>query len=114
MPIAVHCLALSGAGLTGSLRRSPRWAAYQRPTHSSSAMPTSGNATRGKSPTRPAPAPIADRSVVTPGSHLRIPNMETVAGATTIGHTLAYSQAVEALAGTPVSARAHAIRASSP
>jgi Ni,Fe-hydrogenase III large subunit len=36
--------------------------------------------------------------------------METVAGDTTVGHALAYSQAVEALAGTSVSARAHAIR----
>ena len=39
-----------------------------------------------------------------------LPYMETVAGDTTIGHALAYGHAVEALAGTPVSARAHAIR----
>ena len=39
-----------------------------------------------------------------------LPIMETVAGDTTIGHALAYAHAVEALAGTPVSARAHAIR----
>jgi Ni,Fe-hydrogenase III large subunit len=39
-----------------------------------------------------------------------LPYMETVAGDTTVGHALAYSQAVEALAGTSVSARAHAIR----
>jgi Ni,Fe-hydrogenase III large subunit len=36
--------------------------------------------------------------------------METIAGDTTIGHALAYCHAVEALAGTAVSARAHAIR----
>ncbi len=36
--------------------------------------------------------------------------METTAGDTTVGHALAYAHAVEALAGTPVSARAHAIR----
>ncbi len=39
-----------------------------------------------------------------------LPYMETVAGDTTIGHALAYAQAVEALAGAPVPARAHAIR----
>jgi Ni,Fe-hydrogenase III large subunit len=39
-----------------------------------------------------------------------LPYMETLAGDTTIGHSLAYSHAVEALAGTQVSARAHAIR----
>lgn len=39
-----------------------------------------------------------------------LPMMETVAGDTTIGHALAYSQAVEALAGASVSARPHAIR----
>jgi len=36
--------------------------------------------------------------------------METVAGDTTIGHSLAYCQTLEALSGTPVSARAQAIR----
>jgi len=36
--------------------------------------------------------------------------METVAGDTTIGHTLAYCHLVEALSGTPVSARAQVIR----
>ncbi len=36
--------------------------------------------------------------------------METTAGDTTIGHTLAYAQAVEALAGTKVPARAHVLR----
>jgi Ni,Fe-hydrogenase III large subunit len=39
-----------------------------------------------------------------------LPYMETLAGDTTIGHTLAYGHAVEALAATRVSARAHAIR----
>ncbi|MFH1569342.1 MAG: NADH-quinone oxidoreductase subunit C [Gemmatimonadota bacterium] len=37
--------------------------------------------------------------------------METLAGDTTIGHTLAYCQAVEALAGCRVPARAQALRA---
>jgi Ni,Fe-hydrogenase III large subunit len=37
--------------------------------------------------------------------------METAAGDTTIGHTLAYCQAVEALAGTKPPARAHSLRA---
>jgi Ni,Fe-hydrogenase III large subunit len=36
--------------------------------------------------------------------------METIAGDTTIGHALAYCQNYEALSGTPVSARAHALR----
>ena len=36
--------------------------------------------------------------------------METAAGDTTIGHTLAYCQAVEALAGAKPPARAHALR----
>lgn len=36
--------------------------------------------------------------------------METAAGDTTIGHTLAYAHAVEALTGTKVPARAHALR----
>ena len=39
-----------------------------------------------------------------------LPYMETLAGDTTIGHALAYVHAVEALAATRVSARAHAIR----
>jgi Ni,Fe-hydrogenase III large subunit len=36
--------------------------------------------------------------------------METVAGDSTIGHTLAYAQAIEALTGTRVPARAHVLR----
>jgi len=36
--------------------------------------------------------------------------METVAGDTTIGHALAYAQAIEALSGTKVPARAHVLR----
>jgi Ni,Fe-hydrogenase III large subunit len=36
--------------------------------------------------------------------------METVAGDTTIGHSLAHAQAVEALTGTKVPARAHVLR----
>lgn len=36
--------------------------------------------------------------------------IETIAGDTTIGHTLAYAHAVEALGGTKVPARAHALR----
>ena len=40
-----------------------------------------------------------------------IPYMETLAGDTTIGHTLAYCEAVEALAGCRVPARAQALRA---
>lgn len=36
--------------------------------------------------------------------------METVAGDTTIGHTLAYAQVIEALSGTRVPARAHVLR----
>lgn len=49
--------------------------------------------------------------VLSGGPHLRtVYHMETIAGDTTIGHTLAYCQAIEALSGTPVSARAQAIR----
>jgi Ni,Fe-hydrogenase III large subunit len=45
------------------------------------------------------------------GPHLRtLYQMETVAGDTTIGHCIAYCQALEALSGTAVSARAQAIR----
>jgi Ni,Fe-hydrogenase III large subunit len=40
-----------------------------------------------------------------------IPYLETLAGDTTIGHTLAYCEAVEALAGCRVPARAQALRA---
>jgi len=40
-----------------------------------------------------------------------IPYMETLAGDTTIGHTLAHCEAVEALAGCRVPARAQALRA---
>ncbi|HSB64509.1 MAG TPA: NADH-quinone oxidoreductase subunit C, partial [Thermoanaerobaculia bacterium] len=39
-----------------------------------------------------------------------LPYVETAAGDTTIGHALAYGQAVEALAGAVVSAHAHAVR----
>ncbi|HEY3349567.1 MAG TPA: NADH-quinone oxidoreductase subunit C [Thermoanaerobaculia bacterium] len=39
-----------------------------------------------------------------------LPVMETVAGDTTVGHALAYAHAVEALSGTRIPARAHAIR----
>ncbi|HEV8248019.1 MAG TPA: hypothetical protein VGP93_19730 [Polyangiaceae bacterium] len=39
-----------------------------------------------------------------------IPYMETLAGDTTVGHTTAYCQLLEALSGCRVSARAHAIR----
>ncbi len=42
---------------------------------------------------------------------LTIHQMETLAGDTTLGHTVAYCQALEALAGCPVPARAHALRA---
>jgi Ni,Fe-hydrogenase III large subunit len=45
------------------------------------------------------------------GPHLRtMHHMETIAGDTTIAHALAYCQALESLSGTPVNARAHAIR----
>ncbi len=40
-----------------------------------------------------------------------LPYMETLAGDTTVGHALAYAQAVERAAGAKVSARAHALRA---
>jgi Ni,Fe-hydrogenase III large subunit len=49
--------------------------------------------------------------VILGGPHLRtVYQIETIAGDTTIGHTLAYCQALEALSGTPVSARAQSIR----
>ena len=51
-----------------------------------------------------------ERALVGGPTKRTLPYMETVAGDTTIGHALTYSQAVEALAGTQVSARAHAIR----
>jgi len=51
-----------------------------------------------------------ERAVVGGPTKRTLPYMETVAGDTTIGHSLAYAQAVEALAGMQVSARAHAIR----
>ncbi len=40
-----------------------------------------------------------------------LPYMETAAGDTTIGHTTTYCHVIEALSGTLVSARAHALRA---
>jgi len=51
-----------------------------------------------------------ERALVGGPTKRTLPYMETVAGDTTIGHALAYSHAVEALADAPVSARAHAIR----
>ncbi|HSE42472.1 MAG TPA: NADH-quinone oxidoreductase subunit C, partial [Acidobacteriota bacterium] len=49
--------------------------------------------------------------VLIDGPHLRtMYQMETIAGDTTIGHSLAYCQALEALSGTPVSTRAQSIR----
>jgi Ni,Fe-hydrogenase III large subunit len=46
------------------------------------------------------------------GPHPRtMTQMETVAGDTTVGHSLAYCQALEGLSGTNPPARAHAIRA---
>ena len=51
-----------------------------------------------------------ERALVGGPTKRTLPYMETVAGDTTIGHALAYAQAVEALAGAEVSARAHAIR----
>ncbi len=39
-----------------------------------------------------------------------LPYMETLSGDTTIGHTLAYCQGIEALSSTKVPARAHALR----
>jgi Ni,Fe-hydrogenase III large subunit len=51
-----------------------------------------------------------ERALVGGPTKRTLPYMETVAGDTTIGHALAYSHAVEALAGAQVSARAHAIR----
>jgi Ni,Fe-hydrogenase III large subunit len=39
-----------------------------------------------------------------------IPYLETVAGDTTVGHTIAYAQGVEALSGTAVTDRAEALR----
>jgi len=52
-----------------------------------------------------------ERALVRGPDKRTIHYMETVAGDTTIGHTLAYCQAVEQLAECRVSARAHALRA---
>jgi Ni,Fe-hydrogenase III large subunit len=51
-----------------------------------------------------------ERSLVGGPTAKTIHVMETAAGDTTIGHALAYAQAVEALAGTRVPARAHVLR----
>jgi Ni,Fe-hydrogenase III large subunit len=52
-----------------------------------------------------------EKTLVGGPSKRTIHHMETLAGDTTIGHSTAYCQAVEALAGCRPSARAHAIRA---
>ena len=52
-----------------------------------------------------------ERALVGGPDKRTIPYMETLAGDTTIGHTLAYCEAVEALAGCRVPARAQALRA---
>ena len=52
-----------------------------------------------------------ERALVGGPNKRTIPYMETLAGDTTIGHTLAYCEAVEALAGCRVPARAQALRA---
>jgi Ni,Fe-hydrogenase III large subunit len=51
-----------------------------------------------------------ERALVGGPTPRTIPYMETLAGDTTIGHTTAYCQAVEALAGCGISARAAALR----
>jgi Ni,Fe-hydrogenase III large subunit len=51
-----------------------------------------------------------ERALVGGPTKRTLPYMETAAGDTTIGHALAHCHAVEALARTAVSARAHAIR----
>ena len=51
-----------------------------------------------------------ERAVMGGPTKRTLPYMETAAGDTTIGHTLAYSQAVDALSGAVVSAHAHAVR----
>ncbi len=52
-----------------------------------------------------------ERALVGGPNKRTIPYMETLAGDTTIGHTLTYCEAVEALAGCRVPARAQALRA---
>jgi Ni,Fe-hydrogenase III large subunit len=51
-----------------------------------------------------------ERALVGGPTKRTLPYIETAAGDTTIGHTLAYCHAVEALTRTAVPARAHAIR----
>jgi Ni,Fe-hydrogenase III large subunit len=51
-----------------------------------------------------------ERALVGGPSKRTLPYVETAAGDTTVGHALAYAQAAEGLSGTPVPARAHAIR----
>ena len=51
-----------------------------------------------------------ERALIGGPSAKTIHYMETAAGDSTIGHTLAYAQAVEALTGTRVPARAHVLR----
>jgi len=52
-----------------------------------------------------------ERALIGGPNKRTIPGMETLAGDTTIGHTLAYCEAVESLAGCRVPARAQALRA---
>ena len=52
-----------------------------------------------------------ERALVGGPNKRTIPYMETLAGDTTIGHTLAHCEAVESLAGCRVPARAQALRA---
>ncbi len=52
-----------------------------------------------------------ERALIGGPNKRTIPYMETLAGDTTIGHALAYCEAIEALAGCRVPARAQALRA---
>lgn len=52
-----------------------------------------------------------ERALIGGPNKRTVPCMETLAGDTTIGHTLAYAQAIESLAGCKVPARAQALRA---
>jgi len=52
-----------------------------------------------------------ERKLIGGPNQRTLPYMETACGDTTIGHTTAYCQAVESLAGIEVSLRSHAIRA---
>ena len=123
-------LAQTGAFPSSSRAASPRSGDSTYRAEGDEAHGRGGSVPRRRHRTGPLSLPVPRRAGVPPGDLPRlsasrrrtralaagpdkrsIPYVETLAGDTTIGHTTAYCQLVEGLAGTPVSARALGLRA---